>query len=227
VRTFRVDPHVHTEGSWDSREAVEDVLFAAADSSLDGLAVTDHDVIEHSLYAVERAPDFGLFAIPGVEVSTVDGHLLALGVEETPPEGRSFGWTVDWVHERDGVAVVPHPFRLSSHGVGRDTLRAHPEVDAIETFNACTVFGYRNRQARAFASRHDCPRVGSSDAHRADRVGDGFTRVHVEPGTDPVSDYAPVLAAIRDGRTSAHGRRSSVRSYVAKYAVNASARTTR
>ncbi|WP_227130805.1 CehA/McbA family metallohydrolase [Halorubellus salinus] len=227
MRTLAFDPHVHTEGSWDSNAAVEDVLAAAADAGLDGLAVTDHDAVDHSLYAVERAPEFGLFAIPGVEVSTLGGHLLALGVETTPPEGRSFAWTVDWVHDRGGVAVAPHPFRRSSHGVGREVLRDADALDAVETFNACTVLGYRNRQARTFASRHDRTRLGGSDAHRPARVGDGYTRVHVRPAADPVADYQPILDAIREGRTSAHGRTASVRSYVAKFAVNAKTRTTR
>jgi predicted metal-dependent phosphoesterase TrpH len=227
MKTLAVDPHVHTEGSWDSTAAVEDVLKAAADAGLDGVAVTDHDAIDHSLYAVERAPDFGLFAIPSVEVSTLDGHLLALGVETVPPEGRSVAWTVDWVQDRGGVAVVPHPFRRSSHGVGRDVLRDVDALDAVETFNACTVLGYRNRQARAFASRHDRVRLGSSDAHRPARVGDGYSRIHVRPDADPVVDYEPVLDAIRAGRTSAHGRTASVRSYVAKFAVNAKARPRR
>lgn len=227
MKTVAFDPHVHTEGSWDSTAAVEDVLEAAAEAGLDGLAVTDHDCIDHSLYAAERAPAFDLFAVPGVEVSTLEGHLLALGVRETPPEGRRFGWTVDWVRERGGVAVAPHPFSRGRHGVGRQTLRAAPAVDAVETFNACSVLGYRNRQARTFASRRDAVRVGGSDAHRPGRVGDGFTRVHVDPGADIVADPEPLFAAIREGRTSAHGRTASVRSSVAKYAVNATQRTMR
>lgn len=227
MRTVAFDPHVHTEGSSDSTAAVEDVLEAAAEAGLDGLAVTDHDRIDRSLAAAARAPAFDLFAVPGVEVSTHDGHLLALGVRETPPEDRRFGWTVDWVHERGGVAVAPHPFSRERHGVGRRTLRASPAVDAVETFNACSVLGYRNRQARAFASRRDAVRVGGSDAHRPDRVGDGFTRVHVDPGVDPVADPEPLLAAIREGRTSAHGRTASARSSVAKHAVSATRRSMR
>lgn len=227
MKTVAFDPHVHAEGSWDSTAAVDDVLQAAAEAGLDGLAVTDHDCIDHSLDAVERAPAFDLFAVPGVEASTLDGHLLALGVRETPPEGRRFGSTVDWVHERGGVAVAPHPFSPGRHGVGRQTLRAASSLDAVETFNASSGLGHRNRQARAFASRRSAVRVGGSDAHRPSRVGDGFTRVHVTPGVDLIAEHDPLLAAIREGRTSAHGRTASVRSSLAKHAVNATRRTMR
>jgi len=209
MRTLRLDPHVHTEGSRDSTTSVDDVLAAAEDVGLDGIAVTDHDAVSRSLEAVERAPEYGLFAVPGVEISTRDGHPLALGVETTPPTAKPFGRTVDWVRDRGGVVIAPHPFRKSSHGVGRDLLSETPELDAVETFNACTVLGYCNRQARTFASRHGRSGIGSSDAHRAARVGDGVTRVHVDPHLDPVIDCEPVLEAIRAGRTRARGRRAS------------------
>ena len=117
--TVRIDPHVHSEGSYDGHEPVELILEHAADIGLDAVVVTDHDTMSESLRAAELAPEYGLIGIPGVEVSTAHGHLLAVGVEEMPPHRAPYDETVAWIHDHGGVAIVPHPFQRSRHGVRR------------------------------------------------------------------------------------------------------------
>jgi predicted metal-dependent phosphoesterase TrpH len=84
----RIDLHVHSEDSYDGHESVELVLKHASTIELDGVVITDHDEIGESKRAAELAPEYGLVGIPGVEVSTAVGHLLAIGVEERPGTGR-------------------------------------------------------------------------------------------------------------------------------------------
>ncbi len=120
--TLHIDPHVHSEASYDATDPVELILEQAAEIGLDAVVITDHDTIEESLRAAELAPLYGLVGIPGVEVSTAEGHLLAIGVEEMPPKRRSYGETIEWVHDRGGVAIVPHPFQRSRHGVRKRVL---------------------------------------------------------------------------------------------------------
>ncbi|TKX54788.1 histidinol-phosphatase [Halorubrum sp. SP3] len=115
--TVSIDPHVHSEGSYDGHEPVELILEHAAEIGLDAVVITDHDVIRESKRAAEIASEYGLIGIPGVEVSTAHGHLLAIGVDRMPPRGRSYAETVRWIRDRGGVAVVPHPFQRSRHGV--------------------------------------------------------------------------------------------------------------
>jgi len=81
------------------------------------VVITDHDVIGESKRAAEIADEYGLIGIPGVEVSTAHGHLLAVGVERMPPRRRPYDETIAWIHEHGGVAIVPHPFQRSRHGV--------------------------------------------------------------------------------------------------------------
>ncbi|WP_425498504.1 PHP-associated domain-containing protein [Haloprofundus halobius] len=128
--TLRIDPHVHSEASYDGTDPVDLILEQAAEIGLDAVVVTDHDAIEESLRAAELAPLYGLVGIPGVEVSTAEGHLLAIGVEEMPPKRRPYGETVEWVHDHGGVAIVPHPFQRSRHGVKRRVLDALVSDDA-------------------------------------------------------------------------------------------------
>ncbi|OTF08744.1 PHP domain-containing protein [Halorubrum sp. SD612] len=131
--TVSVDPHVHSEGSYDGHEPVELILEHAAEIGLDAVVITDHDVIRESKRAAEIAPEYGLIGIPGVEVSTAHGHLLAIGVERMPPRGRPYAETVSWIRERGGVAIVPHPFQRSRHGVRqRDIPVPEPPADADE-----------------------------------------------------------------------------------------------
>ncbi|WP_435074639.1 CehA/McbA family metallohydrolase [Halorubrum sp. HHNYT27] len=115
--TVSIDPHVHSDESYDGHEPIELILEHAADIGLDAVVITDHDVIGESKRAAELAAEYGLIGIPGVEVSTAHGHLLAIGVERMPPRRRPYDETIEWIHEHGGVAVVPHPFQRSRHGV--------------------------------------------------------------------------------------------------------------
>jgi len=212
---LRIDCHVHTADSFDSSASVEDVLQQAAEVGIDGLVVTDHDHIDRSLRAAAQAPEFGLIGIPGVEVSTAGGHLLAIGVESLPRPGRPLAETVESVRAQGGLAVVPHPFQWSRHGASATEIT---DCDGIEVFNAHSLTGIRNRQAERFAETFDYPWFGGSDAHRAALVGQGVT--HVAVGTSEPTAKA-VLEAMRAGRTWAGGDRASTRRYLGKLAHNA------
>jgi predicted metal-dependent phosphoesterase TrpH len=210
------------------------VLAAARDAGLDAVAITDHDTtagVERArrLAAASRAgreANAGLardvdggplpLVVPGVEVSTADGHLLALGVTDAPAPGRPLAETVASVRDVGGLAVVPHPFQRLRHGVRARTLDDCP-VDAVETYNACSLSNLRNRQAGRYARREGLPRVGGSDAHRPATVGRASTVVAVD---GPLT-VDRLLAGVRAGRTSVHGRLTPVARYVRKYATNA------
>jgi predicted metal-dependent phosphoesterase TrpH len=79
------DLHIHSTYSYDATTTVRAILKHASDVGLDVIAVTDHDDIRGSLEARELAPQYGIEAIPAVEISTKDGHLVALFVESLPP----------------------------------------------------------------------------------------------------------------------------------------------
>lgn len=227
--TVSLDIHVHTEASYDCETPLVDVLERAAGAGLDGVCITDHDAIEQSLAAATIAPEYGLFAIPGVEVSTRDGHVLALGVETRPEPGRPFSETVSEIRSRGGIAIVPHPFRRSRHGVPADVIG---DCDGIEVHNAMCVTGVRNRQAARFAEDHGFAGVAGSDAHTAHLVGRAVTDVHLESPASPTDrdsdvdtsavDPDRVLEAIADGRTTVRGGLASPASCVRKYAQNVS-----
>jgi len=199
-----VELHTHSELSHDGRDPIELLLDQAAALDLDAIAVTDHDEIEASKRAAELAPDYGLVGIVGMEVTSAAGHVLAFGVEDLVPAGLSFGDTLDHVHDQGGIAVVPHPFQKSRHGVAPhvadDQLAA---ADAIEVYNSRLLTGRANRKAERFARDHDVPQTAGSDAHISEMVGQAVTEV----GANDRSAEA-VLDAIVGGRTSVIGQRT-------------------
>ena len=224
---FAIDFHVHSDESYDGREPIELILEHAADIGLDGVVITDHDEITESRRAAALAPAYGLIGIPGVEVSTRHGHLLAIGVEERPKPGRPFAETVATVRELGGVAIVPHPFQRSRHGVRKRHVR---DVDAVETYNSMAFTGYRNRRARTFARRRGYPEIGASDAHYLPNVGQAYTEILVTPDTaNPTKadiDGADLVEAILEGRTQIRGKRTPIRQSAVQYAKGAVRKST-
>lgn len=196
--------HCHSDLSFDGRDPIDLLLSQAEAVGLDALAVTDHDEIDASLAAAERAPEYGLVGIPGSEVTSAAGHILALGIHERIPAGLPFDETLDTIHEQGGIAVVPHPFQRSRSGVAphitRETLAS---ADAIEVYNSRLLTGRSNRRAERFARSNDLPMTAGSDAHIAEMVGQAVTRIDATERS-----LSGVLDGIRAGRTDVIGKRT-------------------
>lgn len=199
-----VELHTHSALSHDGRDPVELILGQAEAVGLDAIAVTDHDELEASLDAVNRAPDYGLVGIPAMEVTCAAGHVLAFGIRELIPSGLSYDETLDRIHEQGGISVIPHPFQKSRHGVAanvRDEQLAR--ADAIEVYNSRLLTGRANRQAERFALDHDLPMTAGSDAHISEMVGQAVTDVDADERS-----AESILDAIAKGRTSVLGKRT-------------------
>lgn len=202
---LRCDLHVHTSYSRDGESSVEEVLARAEALGLDAIAITDHDTVEGVLAA--RARKGPVLVIPGVEISTRQGHLIALGIEETLPQGRDFLETVALAREKGAVLILPHPYHKWRHGVALKVKSAIAAVDAVESFNSRYVTGSANRKAERKAKLLGKPCVGGSDAHNARFVGYGITIIDAEPTVDAI------LRAIREGKTIAGGRMTPLKTY--------------
>jgi predicted metal-dependent phosphoesterase TrpH len=199
-----VELHTHSSLSYDGRDPVDLLLEQAAAVGLDAIAITDHDELDASLDAVEKAPEYGLVGIAGMEVTSAAGHVLAFGIDELIPAGLSFDETLDRIRDQGGVAVVPHPFQKSRHGVAphitRDQLAS---ADAIEVYNSRLLTGLANRRAEKFAAKRGLPMTAGSDAHISEMVGQAITEVATEE-----RDSGAILDAIAEGRTSYIGSRT-------------------
>src|SRR5260221_2925 len=123
--TGLADVHLHTNCS-DGTGSVEEVLyFAQHHTSLDVIAVTDHDTIEGALRARDLAArnKYRFEVIIGEEISTREGHLLALFLHTPIAPDQSIQRSIEQAHERGGLAIVAHPFnRVFRHSVQRSVM---------------------------------------------------------------------------------------------------------
>jgi predicted metal-dependent phosphoesterase TrpH len=196
---MRIDLHVHSDRSPDSNLSLDQIVQQLSGTSLQGFALTDHNTIAGHPRLRELASENRSYRmIPGVEVSTREGHLLVYGVAELPPIHAPLSETLDWVHARSGVAVLAHPFRWA-HGVGRRVAET-ANVDGIETVNGHNP-PVANARAELVAARRHLTVTGGSDAHDRDGLGRACTEFPSD--VDTVDE---MLTALRRSRTSASGR---------------------
>lgn len=168
---MKIDLHNHTVHSPDSSTTVSDCISRALEAGMDGIAVTDHNSIRGSLEA-EKLAGGKLVIITGSEVSTLEGHLLCLGIREDIAGGRSMTETMEAVQSLGGVAIPSHPFRIGT-GAGRHVLDSLKPA-AIECINGRNI-NSKNRRAVEYAHGRGIGCTGGSDSHSPGEVGRAYT----------------------------------------------------
>jgi len=130
---IRADLHVHTAYSPDASinpKTIVDQLYAHP--FIKAAAITDHNTVEGYYKVREQASTYeDVLIIPGVEVSTVNGDLILLGIAELPPKPWTVKNVIDFAKEKGALTIAAHPYR--AFGLG-DLARKY-DVDAIEVLN--------------------------------------------------------------------------------------------
>jgi predicted metal-dependent phosphoesterase TrpH len=205
-RLGRADLHIHSVASDGTASVVAILEHVAARGDLDVIAITDHERIDAAVAARSMALDQGLpfEVVVGEEVTTLGGHLLALGIERAIRPYRSLRTTIADVHEAGGIAIPAHPlvpYPLCAQGSVLRRLLDDPDAavhpDALETFNPTALGRPWHSRVVRFAERHGLSAVGNSDAHALDAIASGWT-------TFPGRTAADLRAAIAAG-TTVHG----------------------
>lgn len=210
----KADLQVHTRLG-DGLDDVETILeHIETRTDLDVVAITDHDDVRSSFALRDLATRRGarVRVVAGSEVTTRAGHLLALFIEEQVPVLRPLAETVRLIHERGGLAIVPHPLSYLTFSIGERALRrlvaSGERVDGVEVLNPTLAGRVRATRARTLnAELLGAAETGSSDAHRAALVGTAWTEFQ---GTSP----ADLRRAIVERRTKADGRVWTMREHL-------------
>jgi len=192
---LRIDLHVHTHYSYDSLITPKELVFYSKKCGLDGVAITDHDTIEGVL---KIAKETDIAIIPGIEVSSSEGHILGLNVQEQIPKKLSSDETVDKIHAAGGIAVACHPTAFLKISLGKYT---NSKFDAVEVINSSAFpFDYSVKHSRRIASRLGTVQVAGSDAHYGPEIGYAYTFVDAELRVDEI------IKAISKGLCQPFGR---------------------
>jgi predicted metal-dependent phosphoesterase TrpH len=190
---LKLDLHVHTNRSSDGHTRLDELVPNIRRAGLDGLAITDHNIL--SMDTLEE-----VLIIPGIEISTRDGHMIGLGLSNAVPRGLSGDETIQEIRKQGGVSIVVHPYDLFRSAIRPDILTTMP--DAVEVVNSGSILHSMTwKRARAFAQEHHLPMTGGSDSHIPETIGNAFTSIESDSQT-----VRSVLDAIKKGATTAHGR---------------------
>jgi predicted metal-dependent phosphoesterase TrpH len=110
ARFWAVDFHVHTPGSMDARDedygTAGDIVSAAIAASLDAIAITDHNTAAWCDTVTTAAAGKDLIVLPGVEISTTEGHLLGIWEEGTDSSVIDDVLVVLGIKTSEGAAVM-------------------------------------------------------------------------------------------------------------------------
>lgn len=203
LATGRADLHVHS--LWSDGAQRPDVIVRAAAGRVNVLALTDHDEVRGALEARRFARDhahLGVDVVVGEEISTLNGHLIGLYLEELVPPRLPALETIRLIHAQGGLAVAAHPF----HPV-RGRVRGHRSIaelipdlplDAVEIVNNAGVCSWFYDAWAALANvEWALPVTGGSDAHDVWYVGNAVTRFAGRSAAD-------LRQALLSGLTRAH-----------------------
>lgn len=196
---LKLDLHVHSCYSEDAIGRPKEIIKYAMKRGINGLSITDHNSVKGSIKALEAKPkDF--IVVPGIEISTQEGHLLALGITKDIKKDLPVAETIEIVIEEGGIPIVPHLLRIGSGLKKKNLEKIKSKVPAIEVFNCCSMLR-SNRIAQKIAKEFKLGGTGGSDAHEPRFVGYGYTTID---NTDLSTDS--LLQEIEKRRTWGYGK---------------------
>lgn len=168
-----VETHLHTFFS-DGLHSPLDMARRVKNLKLNGFAITDHDTVKGQKAAKAAARQLKLKFIPGIEVSSKDGHIIGLFVEKDIPR-LSAEEVVELIHAEGGVAIAAHPYCHFRPAV-KDLVKT-VKFDYIETYNTRSPLLTDIWKAQKIAKMHNLKGLAASDSHAIEEVGFGTTKI--------------------------------------------------
>ncbi|MFB6075688.1 MAG: PHP domain-containing protein, partial [Candidatus Aenigmatarchaeota archaeon] len=180
---MKIDLHIHTEYSHDSRLPIKKIVEISKRKGLDGIAITDHNTFEGVKNAIEMDLDDFLI-IKGEEITSNRGDILGLFIEEEI-KSRDYMEVIEEIKEQNGLVIIPHPFDLHRGEHFKNIEEIKNEIDGVEVYNSRFIHNDANRKARKFAEANDLMRTGGSDSHTIFGIGNCY----VEAQASSLEDF--------------------------------------
>jgi predicted metal-dependent phosphoesterase TrpH len=181
---MRIDLHIHTSPrSACSYIDPHELIGEARRLKLDGICLTEHQVLWDSGDVEKLAREGGIKIFRGNEFTTNQGDILVFGFYKDIKELLMIQDLREEVKTAGGFMIAAHPFRgFKTFGIGQLQMtvaqackrRVLEFVDAVEVGNG-KLSPDENEMARKVSEQLDLPGTGGSDAHRVDEVGKWLT----------------------------------------------------
>jgi predicted metal-dependent phosphoesterase TrpH len=181
---MRIDLHIHTS----PRSACSyidplELIQKARRLKLDGICLTEHQVLWDIGDVEKLAREGGIRIFRGNELTTNQGDILVFGFYKDIKELLMIQELREEVKTAGGFMIAAHPFRgFKTFGIGQLQMTVEQAskrkvlefVDAVEVGNG-KLSPDENDMARNVAEKLGLPGTGGSDAHRVDEVGNWLT----------------------------------------------------
>ena len=190
---MKIDFHIHTFHSECSDLRPEDAIKRAGKVGLDAIALISHNINPKITKSNK------VRVIPGVEVSTKEGHILIVNTDKEFPKGLPAQEVIEMA-PKTALIIIPHPFDSFRKGVNSEIVNLKG-YHAIEVNARCLSKKF-NLKAIKFAKENNIPLVAGSDAHFVEEIGNAFTIVNAK-----TIDEA--IAKIKQGQTRIYVKKRS------------------
>jgi hypothetical protein len=228
---LKFDLHMHTIGS-DGKNSVKEMLRVAKRRGLDVLAITDHNV-PNKFNPEKIREKYGIYVIPGCELSFLSGHLLVLGLDSELVEKKLKEHNVTkkssgviarkktiikilrYFVDNGALVIAAHPKMptgmMSLKGnfladLYKEGLVHGAEIhnDDIEKKFKRKLYRIWHNLAKKFVLELKIPAYSNSDAHIKNRIGNRFNMVKLD-------DPTKLLEVLKKGKIEIrHGTRSDL-----------------
>jgi len=188
---IRVDLHVHSSASFDSKSEPELIAERGRRLGLDPIFITDHDttVAAFRLQALSRQR-----VVVGEEITTAQGELIGLFLDRRIRQGLTARQTAIEIKEQAGLVYLEHPYDQFRRHLSEQAIEDLADlIDIVEIFNARSD-DKTNRRAEDLREVLGAAPGAGSDAHTLRELGSVYVEME---DFDGAADF---LAKLRNSR---------------------------
>ncbi|MBI2670929.1 PHP domain-containing protein [Candidatus Woesearchaeota archaeon] len=169
---INADMHIHTKYSHDCTTNLDRFRKICLKRSIFPV-ITDHNTIAGALKYRKLYKD----CIIGEEISTKQGEIIGLFLEEEIAEGLDITEVIDKIRQQDGLVFLQHPFDKLRKNRLKEYYFDKMKFDIVEIFNSRTLFHKYDLKAKNFAEKNKLLKGVGSDAHLEMEIGASYVMI--------------------------------------------------
>ncbi len=171
---IRVDLHVHSSASPDSKTEADQLADRSRQLGLDPFFLTDHDTTLAAIRLQIASPQR---IVVGEEITTTDGELIGLFLQRRIPPGLTARQTALEIKDQGGLVYLEHPYDQFRRHLSEQAIEDLADlIDIVEVFNARSNEETNHRADELREILGAAPGAGS-DAHTLRELGSVYVEM--------------------------------------------------